>query len=65
MIGGFRSTLSVSVFLWAVGCRCNNIMIDSSKKRNSLVGAEVKRLYVIERRSNTLVSKVYRFKGTS
>ena len=50
VIGGFRSSLSVSVFsgqlLVAV------IMIDGSKIRKSLAGVEVQSPYVIERRSN-------------
>ena len=50
MIGGFRS---ICRFLYFCGQPVVAvIMIDSSKKRNSLVGVEVLSPYVIERRSN-------------
>ena len=50
MIGGFRS---ICRFLYFCGQSVVAvIMIDSSKKRNSLVGVEVLSPYVIERRSN-------------
>ena len=49
VIGGFQSTLSVSVFLRLVVAL---IMIDSSRTRNSLVGVKVQSLHVIERCSN-------------
>ena len=49
MIGGFRS---ICWFLYFCGQSVVAvIMIDSSKKRNSLVGVEVLSPYVIERRS--------------
>ena len=52
MIGGFRS---ICWFLYFCGQSVVAvIMIDSSKKRNSLVGVEVLSPYVIERRSKTL-----------
>ena len=50
VIGGFQSTLSVSVFLRLVVVAL--IMIDSSRTRNSLVGVKVQSLHVIERCSN-------------
>ena len=51
VIGGFRSSLSVSVFFWSVASR-RQLLVDGSKIRKLLAGVEVQSPYVIERRSN-------------
>ena len=56
MIGGFRSTLSVSVFFGQ--SVVSVIMIDGSKIHKSLGRVDVQSPYVIERRSNRKVIKV-------
>ena len=51
VIGGFPSTLSVSLFFFCGQPVAVILIIDSSKTRKSLAGVEVQSPYVIERHS--------------